>query len=153
MIKKRLFTRICNILIGISLFTIPLMKTTAQTAKYTGLEPGTFMQRWLLLGPIPVFKEESEDRDFNANKAAFEQEPLPAQEYTLIKTGRSVEISGKTYVWEYLNSDDNIVDFDKQYKGADFATAYACADITLANPEKVLLGIGSDDGIKIWLNG
>jgi CubicO group peptidase (beta-lactamase class C family) len=129
------------------------IKTEAQTAKYTELESGTFMQRWLLLGPIPAFQEELSNRDIDSQKATFEQELLPVEEYDGIKEGKSVNISGKTYLWKFLDSDDKIVDLDKQYNGADFAIAYACADITLANPEKVLLGIGSDDGVKIWLNG
>jgi len=133
--------------------TILPIKTSAQTAKYTGLESGTFMQRWLVLGPIPAFQEESPIRDIDSQKFIFEQELLPVEEYEGIEEGKSVNISGKTYLWKFLDSDDKIVDLDKQYNGVDFAIAYACADITLTNPEKVLLGIGSDDGVKIWLNG
>ena len=129
------------------------IKTEAQTAKYTELESGTFMQRWLVLGPIPAFLEEPKSGDLDAQKAAFEQEQLPVEEYDNIKEGESVNISGKTYQWKYLNNEDDIVDLDKLYNGVDFVIAYASADITLANPEKVLLGIGSDDGVKIWLNG
>lgn len=151
-VRKNLLTKICNIVIGIALLTFP-SKTTAQTAKYTGLESGTFMQRWLVLGPIPAFQDESIIKDLDAQKEAFELEQLPVEEYDNIKEGKSVNISDKTYQWEYLDSKDQIVDLDKQYNGVDFAIAYACADITMANPEKVLLGVGSDDGIKIWLNG
>ena len=153
MIRKRFFTRICHILISVSLLTIFTFKTTAQTAKYIGLEPGTFLQRWLVLGPIPAFQDESTIKDFNAQKAAFEQDQLSAEEFDNIYEGKSVRISGKKYVWKYLESDDKIVDLDKHYNGADYAAAYACADIKMANSGKVLLGIGSDDGVKIWLNG
>lgn len=152
-IRKRLSTLICNLLVSVSLLTIFPIKTTAQTAKYTGLEPGTFMQRWLILGPIPAFQDESTEKDFDTQKAIFEQELLSVEEYNDIKEGKFIEISGKTYQWKYVNSDDKIVDLDKQYNGVDFAITYACADIILQNPEKVLFGIGSDDGVKIWLNG
>ena len=153
MIRNRLFTRICNTFIAVSLLTTFPIKTTAQTAKYTGLEPGTFMQRWLLLGPIPVFQEDTMTGDLEVQKEVFEQEQLPVEEYDNIKEGKSVNISGKTYQWKYLNNEDDIVDLDKLYNGVDFAIAYACADIKMSNPEKVLLGIGSDDGVKVWLNG
>jgi hypothetical protein len=153
LVRTKLFTKICNLLLGVSLLTTFPIKTTAQTAKYTGLEPGTFMQRWLVLGPLPALQVEPKSGDIDAQKAAFEYEQLPEEEYSNIKSGQSVNLSGKTYQWEYLNSEDEIVDLDKQYNGVDFAIAYACADITMANPEKVLLGIGSDDGVKIWLNG
>jgi CubicO group peptidase (beta-lactamase class C family) len=124
-----------------------------ETAKYMELEPGTFMQHWLLLGPISALQDDSTNKDFDAQKAVFEQELLPVKEYDDIKEGKSVNISGKTYQWKYFDSDADIVDLDKQYNGVDFAIAYACADITMANPGKVLFGIGSDDGVKIWLNG
>jgi len=152
-IRKRLLEKFYNILIGLSFLAIFPINTTAQTAKYTGLEPGTFMQQWLVLGPIPAFKDEAKSMDPDLQKAAFEYEQLPVEEYYDIKEGKFVNISGKTYRWEYLNNEDEIVDLDKQYNGVDFAIAYACADITMANPKKVLIGIGSDDGVKIWLNG
>ena len=124
-----------------------------ENAKYMGMEPGAFMQQWLVLGPIPVFHGESTDKDIDTQKAVFEQEQLPVEEYDNVKESKSVNISGKTYQWKYLDSQEDIADLDKQYNGVDYAIAYACADISMANPEKMLLGIGSDDGVKIWLNG
>ena len=150
---KRLYTRIFNRLIGAALFMVFPVNIAAEAAQYAGLEPGTFMRSWTVLGPVPVFQGEPADKDFDAQKAAFEQAPLPAEICDDVRTGKSVQISGKTYIWQYLESDENIVDLDKKFNGADFVAAYACADIVLANPEKVLLGIGSDDGVKIWLNG
>jgi len=141
------------ILVSVCNLSAQQKETAFETAKYIGLEPGIFMQRWLVLGPIPAFQGKSTNKDFDAQKATFEQEQLPVEEYDGIKEGKSVKISGKTYLWKYLDSDDKIVDLDKLYNGADYAVAYACAEITMANPAKVLLGIGSDDGVKIWLNG
>jgi len=141
------------ILLSICSLSAQQKEIAFETAKYMELEPGTFMQQWLVLGPIPVFQGESTDKDFDTQKAVFEQEQLPVEEYDNIKENKSINISSKAYQWKYLNNQDNIVDLDKQYNGVDFAIAYACADISMANAEKVLLGIGSDDGIKVWLNG
>jgi CubicO group peptidase (beta-lactamase class C family) len=141
------------ILVSVCTLSAQQKETASETAKYIGLESGTFMQRWLVLGPIPVFQEETANKDFDAQKIIFEQEQLPAEEYSRIKRSKSVKIAGETYKWIYLNSDNAIIDLDKQYNGVDFAIAYACAEIILENPAKVLLGIGSDDGVKIWLNG
>jgi CubicO group peptidase (beta-lactamase class C family) len=140
-------------LILLSICSAQQKEIAFETAKYMGLEPGTFMQRWLVLGPISSLQDDSTNKDFEAQKAVFEQELLPVKEYDDIKEGKSVNISGKTYQWKYFDSDADIVDLDKRYNGVDFAIAYACADITMANPGKVLLGIGSDDGVKVWLNG
>lgn len=140
-------------LIGISVLTTLPVKITAQTATYTGLQPGTFMKHWLVLGPIPVFHTDSTNKDIDAQKAVFEQEFLPVEEYESVIEGKSENISGMTYQWKYIDSDDNMVDLDILYNRVDFAVSYACADIAFARSEKVLFGIGSDDGIKIWLNG
>ena len=140
------------ILLSICKLSAQQKEIAFENAKYLGMEPGVFMQQWLLLGPISSFQGESTDKDFDTQKAVFEQEQLPVKEYDNIKESKSINISGKTYQWKFLNSQDDIVDLDKQYNGVDFAIAYACADITMANPEKVLLGIGSDDGVKVWLN-
>ena len=86
-IRKRLLEKFYNILIGLSLFAIFPINTTAQTAKYTGLEPGTFMQQWLVLGSIPTFLDKAKSEDIDAQKAAFEYEQLPVEEYNIIKNG------------------------------------------------------------------
>ena len=151
--RKRLGKLICNLLVSVALLIISPNKTAAQNAKYAGLESGTFMQHWLLLGPVPAFQDESINKESDAQKASFEQEQLSSAEYSGIKEGKSVRISGKTYQWKYVNSDDIIVDLNKKYNGIDYAIAYACADIEMDRPEEVLFGIGSDDGVKIWLNG
>ena len=44
-----------------------------------------------------VKKNDSTNKDFEAQKAIFEQELLPVKEYDDIKEGKSVNISGKTY--------------------------------------------------------
>ena len=61
-----------------------------------------------MLGHIPVFKDEAKSMDPDLQKAAFEYEQLPVEEYYDIKEGKFVNISGKTYRWEYLNNEDEI---------------------------------------------
>jgi CubicO group peptidase (beta-lactamase class C family) len=152
-IRIRLATKICNVLVCIALLTVLPVTTIAQDANYMDPEPGTFMQRWLILGPVPAFQDETINKEMDVQEASFEQELLPAEEHDDIKVGKYVKISGKTFQWKYLESGDNIVDLKEHYYGVDYAVAYACADITLQSPEEILFGVGSDDGVKIWLNG
>jgi len=45
------------------------------------------------------------------------------------------------------------VDFDQSCGRVEWATGYAYAEIEDIHGREVMLGIGSDDGIRIWLNG
>lgn len=50
-------------------------------------------------------------------------------------------------------SKNEILDLNQIFGKTEFAEVYAQAEIHLTKPKKVLLGIGSDDAIRIWLNG
>jgi len=55
--------------------------------------------------------------------------------------------------WQQVDSNSEKIDLGKNNDHSDFAIAYACTDIDLPEKGAGLLGIGSDDAIKIWLNG
>ena len=153
MIRKLLFQNMWKRLICVSLLIFPTFEIIAETAVYTDLEPGMFMRRWLILGPVPVLHDKPDNGDMNAQKTAFEQNQLSAGTYDDIKAGYSVQISGKTYQWNVLDSDTDIIDLNTHFGRPDYAIAYACAEITMSHDERILFGIGSDDGIQMWLNG
>jgi CubicO group peptidase (beta-lactamase class C family)/uncharacterized pyridoxamine 5'-phosphate oxidase family protein len=111
-------------------------------ATYDGLQAGRFMKDWLILKPIPVTESEQ--------KKAFGEDRLAPSRVT---PGAKVTIAGKEYEWHPLESPDDIVDLRKGSTPSDFAIAYAWAEIEMPATGKGLLGIGSDDGVKIWLNG
>jgi uncharacterized protein len=65
------------------------------------------------------------------------------------------EVDAELALWSPLESDvirGGIVDLEKLY-GGDNRVAYLAADIVADESRKVTLGLGSDDGIKVWLNG
>ena len=45
------------------------------------------------------------------------------------------------------------MDFIRHLGYEDYATAYAWARIDMPAETSALLGIGSDDAVKVWLNG
>merc|ERR1711964_575257 len=55
--------------------------------------------------------------------------------------------------WQFVVLENEILDLNQIYGKTEFAEAYAWTEIHLPEPKKVLLSIGSDDGIRIWLNG
>ena len=116
-------------------------------ASYSRLEPGEFMRSWLVLGAIPVSQEQKNDE---ANqKKAFARDFLVGQGEA---TGNH-PIDGTDYKWKLIKSDSDIVDLTKILGKKEFVIAYAWAEIQSPETRRVFLGIGSDDSVKLWLNG
>jgi hypothetical protein len=127
---------------------------TAGTAAYTGVKPDEFMKRWLVLGPIPVSAEQAPDED--AQKKAFADDLLrPAAGESVVqpRAGAKVVIGGRSYEWRQVESTNDIIDLKVAKTPEEFSIAYAWAEIEMPEKRRGLLGIGSDDGVKAWLNG
>ena len=101
-----------------------------------GVEPGRFLRRWALCGPLRA--GDGKTPDDAARRAAFDREL--AQEQTRC-------------AWRAIAGDGDRVDIARYQGGQTDAAAYAATDIELDAPQTVLLGLGSDDAVKVWLNG
>ena len=119
---------------------------------YQGFEPGVFMKDWLVLGPIPVFGDDVSDADKFADgasqMAAFDENKFDIHTFEPV-----VSIDGKRYYWEKYSSGSEVIEFAWLFSYHGFADAYARAQIEMAEDTPVLLAIGDDDRIKVWLNG
>ncbi len=119
---------------------------------YQGFEPGVFLKDWLVLGPIPVFDDDVSDADKFADgasqMAAFDENNLDINVFEPV-----VSIDGKRYYWEKYSSGSEVIEFAWLFGYQGFADAYARAQIEMAEDTPVLLAIGDDDRIKVWLNG
>ncbi|MHC4580868.1 MAG: hypothetical protein ACYS14_05385, partial [Planctomycetota bacterium] len=119
---------------------------------YQGFEAGEFMKDWLILGPIPVFGAGISDADKFADgasqMAAFEED-----KFDIHTSEPVVSIDGKKYYWERYRSGAEVIEFAWPFGYHGFADAYARAQIEMAQETPVLLAIGDDDRIKVWLNG
>ncbi|MBD3182945.1 serine hydrolase [Candidatus Poribacteria bacterium] len=127
---------------------------------YENPEAGVFMTRWLLLGPIPVPHDETSEKE----KTYFEKDLM--EEYNgeaeiKPESGTEVKIDGETYTWKYYisrpditNSNEfGVVNLNKALGYTEYAVAYAYAEVVLEEDKQVFLGIGSDDAVKVWING
>ena len=128
--------------------TISKAKPDLGAVTYEGLKPGQFMRRWLFLGPIHVpWKGEGYFPDEETSNKFFDTESLGLERFE-----PKVKIGETDYEWSILYSEYGVVDltpvFDKW-----FVVAYAWAQIDMPEETRAVLGIGSDDCIKVWLNG
>lgn len=71
------------------------------------------------------------------------------------KIGQSQKIYGRTLVWRAVKSLDGYVDMKTGHKDGpgEYCVGYAYTEIEVSKELTAWLGIGSDDGLKVWLNG
>jgi len=130
-------------------------EAASETASYRGLQPDEFMKTWFLLGPIPVSDGEREP-DEEAQKKAFDIDFLAehgGEAGVRPAPGLAHKIGDEEYTWQLARAEKDIVDLVEVYGAKEFVVAYAWAEIDVSEATTALLGIGSDDGVKIWLNG
>jgi len=128
--------------------TISKTKPDLSAATYEGLKPGQFMRRWLFLGPIHVpWNGEGYFPDEETSNKFFDTESLGLERFE-----PKARVAEQDYEWTSLYSEYGVVDltavFDKW-----FVVAYAWAQVEMPEQTDAVLGIGSDDCVKVWLNG
>ncbi len=132
---------------------------------------------WLLLRPIPVT-----EADFNASvekvgedgkvqlstvvvgsSKVSRQSQLSAFDTDWFagtgpgavapREGDSQSVDGRELRWEKVTADGGYVDFRQGFKDPDYSIGYAWTEIVCERDTEAWLGLGSDDGVKIWHNG
>jgi hypothetical protein len=128
--------------------TVSPVEPNSGEVVYDGLEPGKFMRKWLFVGPLPIpWAGEGYFPDAEAQRKAFDAD-LP----DLARLDRAVKVGDTHYPWMLLQADQGIIDLtavsDRWY-----VIAYARAQVNMPEEKQAVLGIGSDDSVKVWLNG
>ncbi len=127
-----------------------------ENASYPGLEPGTFMKRWLVCGPFPVAEGQDKPDDPAVPRQAFYRDFLTEHggEAEIQPTPQMIHHrDGKEYAWRLVTSQSNVIDLTEFFGPREYVTAYAWAEIDMPTAKTVLLGVGNDDAVRIWLNG
>lgn len=151
-----------TILMAILFFSISQNFLLAQTksveakgydkASYNASQVGKFIKTWLVAGPVPVSNDTLEPTD-SLQEKVFQTDIISGVNVVPNKPVPPVLIKEKNFNWQLISLEGDIIDLDTFYKGKDFVYAYALAEIKAPTSQNVMLGVGSDDGIKVWLNG
>jgi hypothetical protein len=69
--------------------------------------------------------------------------------------GAKQEVDGEVLTWKAIKPREGLVDFlgSGSYGSMDYCVGYAWTEFEVADDMDGWLGIGSDDGLRIWLNG
>jgi hypothetical protein len=101
---------------------------------------GAFVRDWLVVGPFPA-------PDRKGHTLTFPPEVDP---FDLEKNYRAGSVALR---WRYHASPADYVDFAKLFTTEDPAVAYAVCWVRSDRARKVVLSVGSNDGIKVWVGG
>lgn len=121
-------------------------------ATYSGLNDNDFMKNWMVLGPVKL-KGIGNNPSDSVQKEFFDKDELTKVTVQPKKVLPSIKIGDSTYNWQSAKYEDGIIDLNNKFGPHEYSIAYALAEIKMDKPAKVLMGIGSDDCIKIFLNG
>jgi len=153
-------SRVWTVLIGIcaSLGGVRAAETPTATqwAVYKGLEPGAFIKQWLLCDPFPVFEGAPRPEDVAAQREAFDKDFLTEHggESQVQPTMAMVFHRGEWgHRWRKADSPTDLINIIRHMGYEQYAVTYAWARIDMPAETPAVLGVGSDDAVKVWLNG
>lgn len=131
---------------------------------------------WLVLSPVPVAKEEFSEAqrvDPITGKVTFSSFEVTANGLSRKKQlsafssdwfaeagaatvhpteGATQVVDEKKFTWRRMKTADGFVDL-RDGEDRDYCIGYAWTEIEVPAAIDAYLGIGSDEGLKIWLNG
>jgi pimeloyl-ACP methyl ester carboxylesterase len=149
--RRSLFLLASVLLLGVSSALSQVNKLDPRNLEETMRNPwnpnqGGFLQDWLLLGSIPINGMDDIEKDF-LSSIGGEANVQPTE-------GVSVTVGGTEMKWKSAHTKD-IIDLQGFYRGGrtEDALAYAYTTVHRNEAGKVFLTVGSDDAVKIWLNG
>ncbi|MCU7550096.1 serine hydrolase [Chitinophagaceae bacterium LB-8] len=122
-------------------------------ATYSAVATGKFMKNWLIAGPVPVSADSMPAS--SVQEKTFKEDIISSVPIVTGKPVMPVHVQQNTLQWKSISSSEDAVMLDKAFgeKSYDFVYAYAIAEIKAEKAGTVMLGLGSDDGVKVWLNG
>lgn len=96
-----------------------------------------------------------EEADLKSQKSAFAYDWFSAEECATLRptAGLRQKIDGSDYTWQRFKPDGRSVELNTGWDKEQYCYCYAWAEIEVDQDQPALLGLGSDDGVKVWLNG
>ena len=150
-------SKILGCALAISLYCGAMVESAwAAEAHYSGVASDQHMKEWLLLGPIPAQEADTKPNVHDARNMGFERDLLEqagGEVNVRPEIGKKLDARGDEYEWRPHESVSKAIDLVDALGKHDFAVAYAAARIESPAAQTQLVGLGSDDGVRVWLNG
>jgi CubicO group peptidase (beta-lactamase class C family) len=118
------------------------------------LQSNTSIKNWLIAGPFFTTKMdyyEIYSFDFLELVGGEAETKLSDFEIINYKDDKGKEKSVK--VINALADSSGVLNFEEYYSAIDFNVVYACTQIFSEKEQEAYFMLGSDDGVKVWVNG
>jgi len=127
---------------------LPSALATEGGTKDEGIDAEGYVSTWLVLAPIPL-KGGQQGAD------ALGQEQVAGEGTLKPKAGDKIEAAGKELEWKECHAKDQVLNFnDVLGQQTENSVGYAVAYIVAgADCDDITLKLGSDDQVKVYLNG
>ena len=102
----------------------------------------SYVRRWLVVGPFAG--------DLATDPLAGQGGEASAQPQDGLEVKRA---DGSIAKWHFVTSWADVVSLEDLEGNKDGVVAYAFARVTRSAAGKALLAVGSDEGVRVWLNG
>ena len=122
------------------------------SAIYKGIPGNGIFNKWLILGPIPIFQGSHDSEDPELQKEAFDKDQISLSGASQSVNNKKIFFRNSVYQWQFVQEDNGIIDLTKGTGINAFAMKYAYARIDIPEDQAFILGVGSDDAVKIWVN-
>lgn len=142
-------------LVVLSMMVIPVMRVDAEAPILPYDSSGAFIRTWLICGPFPLFLND-EDKANDARPRGFYTDFLSGHGGELspkIVEGQTESFEGHSAAWKRCHVQDTSVDFDAAFGRDSNVFAYGFSIVQCTRAEACVLSIGSNDGIRVWVNG
>ena len=117
---------------------------------YHSIQEGKFLRNWKIAGPSKVPKDSAAPK-LDVQQRFFENLLSPSSNTNPELPTK--DANGATLKWVSIQSVTDQVLFDTLFKDVDYASAFAAAEFVSDRERNVILGLGSDDAVKVYLNG
>jgi alpha-galactosidase len=110
-----------------------------------------YLNDWQVIGPFESGKANQISLDF---KTPVDDDIAKRTDGSLDTTA-TYKAGGKTLKWKKATASkkNGFVDFSKEIGPVEWCVGYAYAELESIHAREAVLRCGSDDGIKIWING
>ncbi len=131
-------------------------RASAADAAYSNVAVDQPLKEWLVLGPIPAQEDSATPDQADARKSGFEADLLKeagGEAKIDPKADEALNARGGEQKWRLYESQTDEIDLVKALGKHEFAVGYAAATLESPEEQSRIVGLGSDDAVRVWLNG
>lgn len=124
----------------------------AQAPAASAGAPGVYLSRWLVCGPFALEKSMEESTHLPGFETDF-LSGIGGETRPRIEEGSTIVWNGQKGVWRGVERAGDKISLDQALSQRDYVVGYAWTEVESDSDRFFLLGLRTNDGGRLWLNG